>query len=147
MPPHRARGQEVLWYTEVEQMKPAEVAPLLGMKASAVSQLAFRAREGLRVAWIQAHIAAVGEGTECSWTIERLGAHERGNLGARDQGRLDRHVADCARCAVVVRLRSRAASTASSLVAGSSNSASSSTAVSRREPPHAAAVLRIAVKR
>ena len=82
-------------------MKPAEVAPLLGMKASAVSQLAFRAREGLRVAWIQAHIAAVGEGTECSWTIERLGAHERGNLGARDQGRLDRHVADCARCAIV----------------------------------------------
>ena len=96
-----SRWQEVLWYTEVEQMKPAEVAPLLGMKASAVSQLAFRAREGLREAWIQAHIAAVGEGTECSWTIERLGAHERGNLGARDQGRLDRHVADCARCAIV----------------------------------------------
>ncbi len=42
------RWQEVLWYTEIEQMKPAEVAPLLGMKATAVAQLAFRAREGVR---------------------------------------------------------------------------------------------------
>src|SRR5690606_39622652 len=40
------RWQEVLWYTEIEGMKPAAVAPLLGMKATAVAQLAFRAREG-----------------------------------------------------------------------------------------------------
>jgi len=96
-----SRWQEVLWYTEVEQMKPAEVAPLLGMTPSAVSQLAFRAREGLREAWIQAHIAAVGEGTECRWTIERLGAHSRGNLGARDRGKVDRHLSECPRCAIV----------------------------------------------
>ena len=28
-----SRWQEVLWYTEIEQMKPAEIAPLLGMMA------------------------------------------------------------------------------------------------------------------
>ena len=36
-----SRWQEVLWYTEIEQMKPQEAATLLGMKAGAVSQLAF----------------------------------------------------------------------------------------------------------
>jgi RNA polymerase sigma factor (sigma-70 family) len=96
-----SRWQEVLWYTEVEQMKPAAVSQLLGMKPAAVSQLAFRAREGLREAWIQAHIAAVGDDSDCRWTIEHLGAHARGNLGTRDGGKVDRHVADCARCTIV----------------------------------------------
>ncbi|GAA4781753.1 sigma-70 family RNA polymerase sigma factor [Microbacterium gilvum] len=95
------RWQEVLWYTEIEQMKPGEIAPLLGMKAAAVSQLAFRAREGLREAWIQAHIASVDAGSEHAWTIERLGAHTRGNLGARDRAKMDAHLAECARCAIV----------------------------------------------
>ena len=96
-----SRWQEVLWYTEIEQMKPAEVAPLLGMKAGAVSQLAFRAREGLREAWIQAHLRNAGSGSECRWTIEHLGAHSRGNLSTRDQKRLDQHIDECVRCAVI----------------------------------------------
>lgn len=95
------RWQEVLWYTEIEQMKPAEIAPLLGMKAAAVSQLAFRAREGLREAWIQAHIASVEDGSAHAWTIERLGAYTRGNLGSRDQAKVDAHLGECARCAIV----------------------------------------------
>ncbi|HOQ22996.1 MAG TPA: sigma-70 family RNA polymerase sigma factor, partial [Microbacterium sp.] len=95
------RWQEVLWYTEIEQMKPAEVAPLLGMKAAAVAQLAFRAREGLREAWIQAHLRSAPEGSECRFTIERLGAYARGNLGRRDTGKVDTHLAECARCAIV----------------------------------------------
>lgn len=95
------RWQEVLWYTEIEQLKPAEVAPLLGMKPVAVAQLAFRAREGLREAWIQAHLRAVADGSDCAWTIERLGAHTRGNLTARQRERLDSHLDDCARCVIV----------------------------------------------
>ncbi|QKJ20129.1 sigma-70 family RNA polymerase sigma factor [Microbacterium hominis] len=96
-----SRWQEVLWYTEIEQMKPAEIAPLLGMKASAVAQLAFRAREGLREAWIQAHLRSVADGSQCQWTIERLGAYARENVGRRDRRRLDEHLAECARCAIV----------------------------------------------
>lgn len=95
------RWQEVLWYTEIEQMKPSQVAPLLAMKAGAVAQLASRAREGLREAWIQAHLNAVEDGSECQWAIEHLGAHTRGNLGARNRTRLDAHLADCARCTIV----------------------------------------------
>jgi len=95
------RWQEVLWYTEIEQLKPREIAPLLGMKASAVSQLAVRAREGLREAWIQAHLATVDDGSDHQWVIERLGAHTRGNLGSRDRKKLAAHLAGCARCAIV----------------------------------------------
>ena len=96
-----ARWQEVLWYSEIEQMKPAEIAPLLGMKAGAVSQLAFRAREGLREAWIQAHLRTAEPDSECGWTIEHLGAYSRGNLRARDQKRVDQHIDSCARCMAV----------------------------------------------
>ncbi len=95
------RWQEVLWYTEIEQLRPTEVAPLLGMKAAAVSQLAFRAREGLREAWIQAHLRSVADGSDCQWTIERLGAYARSNLGRRDHAKVEAHLADCARCAIV----------------------------------------------
>ncbi|EPD86827.1 sigma-70 family RNA polymerase sigma factor, partial [Microbacterium sp. oral taxon 186 str. F0373] len=95
------RWQEVLWYTEIEQMKPAEIAPLLGMKSTAVAQLAFRAREGLREAWIQAHLQTVADGSDCQWTIERLGAYARDNLGTRDHKKLEAHLADCARCTIV----------------------------------------------
>lgn len=95
------RWQEVLWYTEIEQLKPAEAAPLLGMSANAVAQLAVRAREGLREAWIQAHLRSVEDGSECQYTIEKLGAHARGNLGVRARKRVDAHVAECPRCAIV----------------------------------------------
>lgn len=96
-----SRWQEVLWYTEIERMKPQEVAPLLGMKAGAVSQLAFRAREGLREAWIQAHLRSAAADSDCQWTIEHLGAYSRGNLGIRDVGRLEQHLDQCARCMIV----------------------------------------------
>ncbi|MDF2508488.1 MAG: hypothetical protein K0Q52_2347 [Microbacterium sp.] len=95
------RWQEVLWYTEIEQMKPQEVGHLLGMKSGAVSQLAFRAREGLREAWIQAHLRSAAEGSECQWTIEHLGAYSRGNLSTRDHKRLELHLDECARCMIV----------------------------------------------
>lgn len=95
------RWQEVLWYTEIEQMGPAEIAPLLGMKATAVAQLAFRAREGLRQAWIQAHLNSVEDGSEHQWTIEHLGAFARNNLGVRERTRIEAHLTECARCTIV----------------------------------------------
>ena len=49
------RWQLVLWHLEVENQKPAEIAPLLGMSANSVSALAYRAREGLRQAFLNMH--------------------------------------------------------------------------------------------
>ena len=70
--------QEVLWYTQVEGMAPRDVAPLLGITSNAVSAMTVRAREGLRQAWISAHLADAGPGDPShAWTVGRLGAHAR----------------------------------------------------------------------
>ncbi|WP_309854837.1 sigma-70 family RNA polymerase sigma factor [Leifsonia sp. 1010] len=95
------RWQEVLWYSEVEGMSPATVAPLLGLTPNGTAALAYRAREGLRQAWIQAHISASPEGSDCRWTTERLGAYSRGALGKRETARLERHLTECAKCSIV----------------------------------------------
>lgn len=95
------RWQEALWYSEVERMTVQQIAPLLGMKTNAVSALTFRAREGLRQAWIQAHISSVPADSDCRWSIDRLGSHTRGALGPREQRRLDGHLGQCERCSII----------------------------------------------
>ncbi len=95
------RWQSVLWYTEIEGMDPHEVAPLLGLTANGVAALAYRAREGLRVAWLQAHVSDAVPGGECEWALARLGGHARQGLPRREEARLASHLADCARCSIV----------------------------------------------
>ena len=95
------RWQSVLWYTEVEGMDPHEVAPVLGMTANGVAALSYRAREGLRKAWLQAHINDATASGECQWTISRIGEHARKGLTARDTERLDTHLMACAKCAII----------------------------------------------
>ena len=51
------RWRTVLWRTAVEQESPADVAPLLGLTPNGVSALAYRAREGLRQAYLQEHLS------------------------------------------------------------------------------------------
>jgi hypothetical protein len=96
-----ARWQEALWYSEVEGMQPARIAPLLGLSAQATAALCYRAREGLRQAWIRAHLTSPDLGPECSWTVDRLGAHARGRLGQRERTRVDAHLDTCAKCTLV----------------------------------------------
>ncbi|MEV7631524.1 sigma-70 family RNA polymerase sigma factor [Microbacterium sp. NPDC089318] len=96
-----SRWQEVLWYSEIEQMEPAEIAPLLGSSAGAVSQLSFRAREGMCEAWMHALLRNTDASPECRWAIENLGARPRGALAPRAQQGLDDHLASCARCTIV----------------------------------------------
>lgn len=93
-----AEWQEVLWYTEVEGLAPRELAPLLGLTANSAAALAYRAREGLRQAWIQAHIASVPADSECRWTIDHLGAHLRGKTPKRTRLRVEQHLDGCADC-------------------------------------------------
>lgn len=91
------RWQAVLWYHEIEGMKPGAIAPLLGLGANATSALLVRAREGLREAYLSAHVTAAGR-PECRWTAERMGSDARGSLSRRDRRRFDTHLADCADC-------------------------------------------------
>ncbi|MDF2978295.1 MAG: hypothetical protein K0S40_3023 [Actinomycetospora sp.] len=94
------RWQAVLWHLEVEGDSPADIAPLFGLTPNAVSALGYRAREGLRQAYLQEHLAA-GSGR---WdrrhrdTGERLGAYTRGGLSRRDAQRVEVHLAECDEC-------------------------------------------------
>ncbi|QKG23372.1 sigma-70 family RNA polymerase sigma factor [Actinomadura verrucosospora] len=93
------RWQEVLWHTEVEGAKPAEVAPLLGLTANSAAALAYRAREGLRQAYLQMHVEGLGATPrECRSTMERLGSFVRGALAGRESRRIQRHLDGCAHC-------------------------------------------------
>ena len=96
------RWQAVLWYSEVEDLEPAEIAPLLGIKAGAVSALAYRAREGLRRAWLQVHVNAASAPPECTWVAERMGDANRGALRGAAMARFDEHVDSCDRCVALV---------------------------------------------
>lgn len=95
------RWQLVLWHTEVEGRSVAEVAPLLGLAPNAVAALAYRAREGLRQAYLQAHLRdqSAEECRECSAS---LGAYVRDGLSARDRRRVDAHLDGCDSCAALV---------------------------------------------
>lgn len=95
------RWQCVLWYTEVEGMDPHEVAPILGMTANGVAALSYRAREGLRKAWLQAHINDAAASGECQWAIARIGENARRGLGRRDAERMAFHLATCAKCSII----------------------------------------------
>ncbi|MCU1556048.1 MAG: sigma-70 family polymerase sigma factor [Microbacteriaceae bacterium] len=95
------RWQSVLWYTEVEGMDPHEVAPILGISANSVAALSYRAREGLRKAWLQAHVTDATASGECQWTISRLGDYARRGLTPREHQRVSGHLAACARCSLI----------------------------------------------
>ncbi|MGV9295911.1 sigma-70 family RNA polymerase sigma factor [Amycolatopsis sp. NPDC003676] len=91
------RWQAVLWHTEIEQQSPAEVAPLLGLTANGVSALAYRAREGLRQAYLQVHLQENGA-DRCRATAERLGAWTRDGLSKRERSQVENHLDECDEC-------------------------------------------------
>lgn len=93
-----SRWREVLWYAEVERLQPAEIAPIVGLTANATAALAYRAREGLRQAWLQAHIADAQREGECGWVLARIGEHSRDAAGKRAADRIDRHLRGCRSC-------------------------------------------------
>ncbi|WP_353943776.1 sigma-70 family RNA polymerase sigma factor [Streptomyces sp. HUAS MG91] len=93
------RWQAVLWHTEVEDESPSDVAALFGLDANGTRVLAKRAREGLKEAYLQAHVSAtLTESEECSRYADRLGAYARGSLRTRAERGLRKHLEECAKC-------------------------------------------------
>lgn len=97
------RWRTVLWRTEVEQDSPTELAPLLGLTPNGVSALAYRAREGLRQAYLQEHLTdEVNDPHRATDshrpTVDRLGAWARGGLSVQQRARVNAHLATCTHC-------------------------------------------------
>ena len=91
------RWQAVLWHTEIEASRPAEIADLLGLSANSVAALAHRAREGLRQAYLQMHLSGVVR-QDCRPIAEKLGGYVRAGLSARDAAKVSAHLDDCTDC-------------------------------------------------
>ncbi|WP_425248134.1 sigma-70 family RNA polymerase sigma factor [Streptomyces sp. NEAU-NA10] len=93
------RWQAVLWHTEVEDESPSEVATLFGLDANGTRVLASRAREGLKQAYLQAHVSATLTGdSECARYADQLGTYARRRLRTRAARGLRQHLEQCARC-------------------------------------------------
>lgn len=98
------RWQAVLWHTTVEESTPSAIAPLFGLSANATAVLAVRAREGLKQAYLQAHVSsALSEGGDCARYADRLGAYARGGLRLRAERGLRKHLEECAKCRLAAR--------------------------------------------
>ncbi|AKZ56617.1 putative membrane protein [Streptomyces ambofaciens ATCC 23877] len=93
------RWQAVLWHTEVEDESPSEVAVLFGLDANGTRVLASRAREGLKQAYLQAHVSdALATDELCARYADQLGTYARGRLRTRAERGLRKHLEECARC-------------------------------------------------
>ncbi|MFJ8109935.1 sigma-70 family RNA polymerase sigma factor [Streptomyces sp. NPDC096132] len=93
------RWQAVLWHTEVEDESPSEVAMLFGLDANGTRVLASRAREGLKQAYLQAHVSAtLTSDEECAHYADQLGTYARRRLRTRAERGLRKHLEECARC-------------------------------------------------
>lgn len=99
------RWQVVLWHTEVERERATDVARLLGMTPASVSALAYRAREGLRQAYLAHHLGA-GEDERCTRARALLSAYVRGGTSRRDGRAVEGHLEECRPCtALLLELR------------------------------------------
>jgi RNA polymerase sigma factor (sigma-70 family) len=95
------RWQTVLWHTAVEGRKPGDLATALGMSANAVSALAYRAREQLRQAYLQAHLR-VSPRPQCEPHRSLLGAYVRDGLSRRERAATENHIEHCSACHLLV---------------------------------------------
>lgn len=94
------RWQLVLWHLDVDGRKPREVAALLDMTPNSVSALAYRARAGLRQAYLEQHVTVESSNisAECKDLRHHLVALVRGSNTNEEAARVDSHLADCLPC-------------------------------------------------
>lgn len=92
------RWRTVLWQTEVEGEQPAMVATHFGLSANATAALARRARQGLRAAYLQAHLSVNRGPDSCRAVVEKLGGFTAGSVTGAEAERIKAHLHGCASC-------------------------------------------------
>ncbi|MDT8910348.1 sigma-70 family RNA polymerase sigma factor [Amycolatopsis sp. PS_44_ISF1] len=92
------RWRTVLWQTEVEGEQPAMVAPHFGLSANATAALARRARQGLRAAYLQAHLSVNQGPDSCRTVVEKLGGFTAGSVTGAEAQRIKAHLLGCPSC-------------------------------------------------
>lgn len=91
------RWQAVLWRTEIENESPAQVAQALRMTPNGVAALAYRAREGLRQAYLSEHVPDTDRGT-CRTIAGQLANWIRHGGTEHRARRITTHLRGCGHC-------------------------------------------------
>lgn len=94
------RWRTVLWHLDVEGRKPHELGPLMDLSANSVSALVYRARSGLREAYLAQHVNADTTAFDagCGGVRTQLAAYVRGTSSPRERGKVAQHLEQCAEC-------------------------------------------------
>jgi len=97
------RWRQVLWHIDVEGLTPGEVAKAMDMQPNTVSALVYRARSGLRDAYLQQHVGTPGESlsSACDDVRSKLGSVVRRTASVRDQEKTHLHLRSCEKCMAV----------------------------------------------
>lgn len=95
-----ARWQTVLWHLDVEGHRPQDLADALDVSPNSVSALAYRARSGLRQAYLQQHVPAPGPNSnaQCAKTRGLLPAFLQHTGTIRDREKTHTHLSTCQTC-------------------------------------------------
>jgi RNA polymerase sigma factor (sigma-70 family) len=91
------RWQAILSATVIDGRSPADVAPTFGMTPNSVAALAWRAREGLRNAYLRAHLVDTPN-EQCRGVHAQLGAWTRDSLTPGRYARVQEHLDQCQDC-------------------------------------------------
>lgn len=95
------RWQLVLWHSTIDGEDHETIGRLLGIKANAVAALRFRAREGLRLAYLSAHLAADAP-ADCRPVRDLLPTYVRDRLPPKKRELIEGHLATCDACTSAV---------------------------------------------
>lgn len=94
-----SRWRRVLWQIEVEGRAVGEVARLEGVSAARVSAVAYRARRGLRTAYLTECLRPVEKAAPgCQVVLDLLPEDVRGTSSRRQSERVRRHLRECPHC-------------------------------------------------
>lgn len=91
------RWQAALWLTSVEGLTNEEASQHLGVRVNAVASLAFRARAGLRQAYLNEHLLETTD-PQCRRIVELLPNYLRHALSARRRATVETHLSTCVSC-------------------------------------------------
>ncbi|AWB91331.1 sigma-70 family RNA polymerase sigma factor [Aeromicrobium chenweiae] len=93
------RWRTVLWHLDVEGRTPQELGPLLELSPNSVSALVYRARSGLRQAYLQQHVKpSEPDSRTCRDVRAKLSAFVRRTASVREQEKVHAHLSACQEC-------------------------------------------------
>jgi RNA polymerase sigma factor (sigma-70 family) len=91
------RWRTVLWHLDVEGRKPQDLGPLFDLTPNGVSALVYRARSGLRGAYLQQHLSPSGR-SGCNVYRSKLSAYVRRTAGTGEREKIRAHLRICDEC-------------------------------------------------